>query len=71
MTKSYGNLILMTLICVIIFWMFMALRPAQAGFWPGTGVHRCTWAISAGCAAWRARGGKPAPGRHIGQRKGW
>jgi hypothetical protein len=38
---------------------------------PGTGVHRCTWAISAGCAAWRARGGKPAPGRHEGQRKGW
>jgi hypothetical protein len=28
--KSFGNLILMTLICIIIFWVFMALRPAHA-----------------------------------------
>jgi hypothetical protein len=28
--KSLGNLILMTLICLVIFWIFMALRPAQA-----------------------------------------
>jgi hypothetical protein len=30
--KSFGNLILMTLICVVIFWVFMALRPAQATY---------------------------------------
>jgi hypothetical protein len=28
--KSFGNLILMAVICVVIFWIFMALRPAQA-----------------------------------------
>jgi hypothetical protein len=28
--KSFGNLILMTLICIVIFWVFMALRPAKA-----------------------------------------
>jgi hypothetical protein len=28
--KSFGNLILMTLICLVIFWVFMALRPANA-----------------------------------------
>ena len=28
--KSLGNLILMTLICLVIFWIFMALRPAHA-----------------------------------------
>src|SRR5262249_9016245 len=28
--KTYGNLILMTVICVVIFWVFMALRPANA-----------------------------------------
>jgi hypothetical protein len=38
------------------------------GYYPSPGVHRCTWSISAGCAAWRARGGKPAPGRVNGQR---
>jgi len=28
--KLYGNLILMTAICVVIFWIFMALHtPAQ------------------------------------------
>ena len=29
-SKTVGNLILMTLICVVIFWVFMALRPARA-----------------------------------------
>jgi hypothetical protein len=28
--RTIGNLILMTLVCVIIFWVFMALRPAKA-----------------------------------------
>ena len=28
--KSFGNLILMTLICIVIFIVFMALRPANA-----------------------------------------
>jgi hypothetical protein len=28
--KTFGNLILMTGICVIIFWVFIALRPANA-----------------------------------------
>jgi hypothetical protein len=28
--KTTGNLILMTTICVVIFWVFMALRPANA-----------------------------------------
>jgi hypothetical protein len=28
--KFYGNIILITLICIVIFWAFMALRPAHA-----------------------------------------
>ena len=28
--KTYGNLILMTVICIVIFWVFMALRPTHA-----------------------------------------
>lgn len=28
--KTYGNLILMTVICIVIFWLAMALRPVQA-----------------------------------------
>jgi len=28
--KSFGNLILMTTICLVIFWVIMALRPAHA-----------------------------------------
>jgi hypothetical protein len=28
--KSFGNLILMTVICIVIFWVFMALQPAKA-----------------------------------------
>lgn len=30
--KTTGNLILMTAICVVIFWAFMALRPANASW---------------------------------------
>jgi hypothetical protein len=30
--KSFGNLILMALICIVIFWIFMALRPAHADY---------------------------------------
>ena len=29
--KTYGNVILMATICVVIFWVFMALKPASAG----------------------------------------
>jgi hypothetical protein len=29
-TKTYGNLVLIATICIGIFWVFMALRPAQA-----------------------------------------
>jgi len=28
--KAAGNLILMATICIVIFWVFMALRPANA-----------------------------------------
>ena len=28
--KTYGNVILMAAICIVIFWMLMALRPANA-----------------------------------------
>ena len=28
--RTAGNIILMTVICIVIFWIFMALRPAQA-----------------------------------------
>lgn len=36
--KTTGNLILMTTICVVIFWVFMAIRPAPAQtFFPGPG----------------------------------
>jgi hypothetical protein len=30
--KTYGNVILMATICVVIFWVFMALRPAAASW---------------------------------------
>ena len=30
--KTYGNVILMTVICIVIFWVFMALRPAAASW---------------------------------------
>jgi hypothetical protein len=29
-TETYGNLVLIATICVVVFWVFMALRPAQA-----------------------------------------
>jgi len=29
-TKTYGKLVLIATICVVVFWVFMALRPAQA-----------------------------------------
>jgi len=32
--KTAGNLILMTTICIVIFWIFMALRPANADTGP-------------------------------------
>src|SRR5262247_4936079 len=32
--STIGNLILMTLICVVIFWGFMAFRPSRAGETP-------------------------------------
>jgi hypothetical protein len=48
---------------------YAGASPGQ-GYYPRKGVHRCSWSISEGCAAWRARGGKPAPGRHNGQRVG-
>jgi hypothetical protein len=31
-TKTYGNLVLMATICVVIFWIFMALNPAAASW---------------------------------------
>jgi len=30
--KTYGNVILMAAICIVIFWVFMALRPANASW---------------------------------------
>jgi len=30
--KTYGNVILMAVICIVIFWVFMALRPANASW---------------------------------------
>ena len=40
--KTYGNIILMTAICVVIFWAFMALRPAQARNIPPPDYSQCT-----------------------------
>ena len=42
MTKTYGNLVLIATICVAVFWVFMALRPAHAGQLQKDG----TWAMS-------------------------
>jgi len=47
---------------------YTGASPSQR-YYPGRGVHRCTWSISGGCKAWRARGVVPAPGRWAGQRK--
>jgi hypothetical protein len=55
--KPYGNVILMTLICIVIFWVFMALRPAQAqSFSPyaGRGCYASSWARCATLAQIRA-----------------
>jgi len=52
--KSLGNLILMTLICLVIFWIFMALRPARAGAY--NPMRSCGWSITAACAAMRNGG---------------
>jgi hypothetical protein len=30
--KTYGNIVLMAAICIVIFWVFMALRPANASW---------------------------------------
>ena len=30
--KTVGNLILMTVICIVLFWVFMAIRPASASW---------------------------------------
>jgi hypothetical protein len=59
--KTAGNLILMTCICLIIFWVFMALRPAQAHRMTAQdyrAAHWCTWSAATVCTKWRARGGK-------------
>ena len=40
MTKTYGNLILMTVVCIVIFWVFMALRPANAQMYGTPGIGR-------------------------------
>src|SRR5215471_7002594 len=39
--KTYGNIILMTVICIVLFWVFMALRPAQATFFAGPSGSCC------------------------------
>jgi hypothetical protein len=75
-----------TIGAVLVILTALAVQPVQAqswgrgggyagasprqGYYPGSGGHRCTWSISAGCQAWRARGGKIAPGRWAGQRWG-
>ena len=46
--KTYGNVILMATICVVIFWVFMALRPAQAGPQCVGDVGRCHGYMPAG-----------------------
>jgi hypothetical protein len=39
MNKTIGNLILMTLICVAVFIVFMAIRPAKAQWTPWGWQH--------------------------------
>jgi hypothetical protein len=55
--KSFGNLILMTVICIVIFWVFMALRPVHAGDGDGPSLQQCRqfWA---GVIAIRKRSSK-------------
>jgi hypothetical protein len=55
--------VLMTVICVAVFMLFMALGPAQAhrvslGEIQRSGAHWCNWSITSVCTRWRARGGK-------------
>jgi hypothetical protein len=67
-----GNLLLAVLLCVAVFMLFMAIRPAPA---QSTGAvplsdrgrfhgyvssrpHWCKWSAAKVCTAWRARGGK-------------
>jgi hypothetical protein len=38
--KPHGNVILMTVICIVIFWVFMTLRPAQAQTETEEGLQR-------------------------------
>jgi hypothetical protein len=57
-------------VCVAIFMVFMALRPAPAQSavplsdrgrfhgYVGAKPHWCTWSAAKVCNAWRARGGK-------------
>ena len=42
MTRTYGNIVLIATISVLVFWVFMALRPAQA-------LPKCTSKLE--CAA--------------------
>ena len=65
--KTYGNIVLMAVICIVIFWVFMALRPANAhlitmGEYQRSGTHWCNWSITSVCKRWRARGGTLLPG---------
>jgi hypothetical protein len=39
--KTAGNLILMTTLCIVIFWMFMALKPAHAQLFGPTIQQKC------------------------------
>jgi hypothetical protein len=57
-------------VCVAIFMVFMALRPAPAQSavplsdrgrfhgYVGAKPHWCTWSAAKVCTTWRARGGK-------------
>src|SRR6516165_2078943 len=60
--KPYGNVVLMATICIVIFWVFMALRPASAqqtwqlpnygrnhGVVSGPGMPKCNPWVSEEC----------------------
>jgi hypothetical protein len=51
--KTYGYIILIAVICIVIFWVLMALRPAQAQTYYFCGS---SWAICKYRAHWRAHG---------------
>ena len=58
MNKSYGNVILIATMCVVVFWVFMALRPAHAqGFFAGPSGSCC------GQVNFGRGGTAPSPGR--------